>query len=615
MIIIVCMKIVPSIEDMKFDPVSNTVNREECHNVINPYDLYALAEAVKLKNQIGGKVIVLSMGKLSYKDILKETIALGADEIICVCDKVLGGADTLATSYTLEQAIRKIRTYDLIFCGKQTQDSETSQIGPQLGERLGIPSLVNIKKIDFVSEHIIQCECLTEDGCNLLETSTPCLVTVGVHASRTGTPKLKDIMKAQRAEITVWNAEDIGADKKLCGVSGSPTRVVHTFVPTFQNTCEYVTGNVREQSKQLAVKIVKLLQNDFSGRQESIPASPEQFPYSVENIGSKDYKDVWVYCEVENNTIKNVSLELLFKGRKLADELDVKLGIVVIGMDLHEIVEKLKLCPIDEIIVVENETISCFDEMLYTDIFQQLIKSGKPSIILFGATISGKTLAARIAVRVKTGLTADCTELEIEKHTGLLLQTRTTFGGKLYATIVCSETRPQLVTVKSGVFKAENLNVHREPVVKYIDIDVTKNILVKVVNQTHGRVKTHVSNDIVVSFGRGVSTNDNVRIVKELAELIGADISASRAAVDLGFAEYQCQIGQSGKTVSPKLYIAIGISGALQHLEGMRHSKNIIAINKDDGASIFNVASLGIVADAKSLLPELITQLKLILNE
>lgn len=612
--IIVCMKIVPSQDEMNFDPKSKTVNRNICKSIINPYDRYALEQAVQLKRKLGGKITVLSMGKQSYQSVLKETVAYGADEIIYASDFAFGGADTLATSYVLAKSIEKIGKYDVVLCGKQSQDSETAQIGPQLSERLGIPNCYNVKNIEADHDKLL-CECLTEKGNIILEVEVPCLLTVSIYKKNITTPTLKAIMKAQKIEPITWNAEDIGVNKSLCGTKGSATKVVYAYQPHFLSSCEKIEGNPEEQSYELASRIMEIVHNGFKYENKvSVALSETKYQCKVQNNGAKENHGVWVYCELVDGCICKVSLELLCKGRKLADDLNQKLIAIIIGDSVHvqKAVHDLSHYSIDDIYTFELEVLRDFDENLYTDVMENIIRKEKASILLVGATFYGKNLAARLAVRLETGLTADCIELEISKENGLLLQTRTTFGGNLYAVIVCPKARPQIVTVKENVFSVEYNNMYkRHPREKKIHIKLSSKRNSVKVKQINNQVLNRSTKDIIISYGRGICSKENIEMVRQLAELLGAELGASRAAVDLGYAYPQMQIGQSGRTVMPNLYIAIGISGALQHLEGMRNSHNIIAINVDERAPIFKIADIGVIADAKLVLPKLIEHIKM----
>ncbi len=331
-----------------------------------------------------------------------------------------------------------------------------------------------------------------------------------------------------------------------------------------------------------------------------------------EDAGEDDSQGVWVFAEQFDGKIKGVVYELLNKGRELADAVNTELCAVCLGHNV-EGVEQLGEYGADKIYLFDDPSLAQFQDDIYTQCMVDLIKERKPRMMITGATALGRAFIPRVAAIIETGLTADCTDLDIDKENGLLLQTRPTFGGNIMATIVCRTRRPQMSTVRPHVFKkgtpkpgrnAEivNMSLNGQPtdsrvrLLEFIE-DVTEKIKVE-------------DADIIVSGGRGLGKADNFKIVEELADVIGAAVGASRAVVDEGWIPYSHQVGQTGKTVCPKLYIACGISGAVQHLAGMQTSDMIVAINEDPNAPIFEVATYGIVGDLFEIVPMLTAKIK-----
>ena len=250
--IIVCVKQVPLTTKVKLNQSTNTIIREGIENVINPFDAYAIEEAIRLKERLGGKVIVISMGILSVKEVLRDALALGADEAILLSDRRFAGADTLATAYTLAKAIQKIGDYQLIICGKQATDGDTAQVGPALAEQLSIPHTTYVNKIELVNDRVIHCRKLIDEGFEKVELDLPALITV---VKEINVPRLFSIAGFRRArnkEILLWNAENIEAVEKNTGLSGSPTQVKKTYVPVHLVQTEYIKGTVPEQARELA---------------------------------------------------------------------------------------------------------------------------------------------------------------------------------------------------------------------------------------------------------------------------------------------------------------------------------------------------------------------------
>ncbi len=324
------------------------------------------------------------------------------------------------------------------------------------------------------------------------------------------------------------------------------------------------------------------------------------------------YKGIWVFAEQRDGKLKGVTYELLSKGRELADTLKTELSAICFGHDIEE-VSQLIGCGADKVYLVDNPALASHQEDLYTGELVELVQKYKPEIIIAGATSLGRSLIPRVAAILKTGLTADCTELEIDTERRLLLQTRPTFGGNIMATIICQARRPQMSTVRPRVFRKSPPDKKRKGQIIRVDFDheriTAKTKLLSFVEDITEAVKLE-DTDIIVSGGRGLGKAENFQLIQELASVLGAATGSSRPPVDEGWVSYSHQVGQTGKTVCPKLYIACGISGAVQHLAGMQTADVIVAINDNPDAPIFEVATYGIVGDLFKIVPMLITKLK-----
>ncbi len=327
----------------------------------------------------------------------------------------------------------------------------------------------------------------------------------------------------------------------------------------------------------------------------------------------KDYKGVWVFIEQKNSKIQSISYELLGKAQELAKKLKTQVSGVLIGNQMDDQLDELAAMGADNIYLVEAPEIANFQDEPYTNILVELIKKYKPEIFLCGATSIGRSLISRVAINIKAGLTADCTELDVDTEKNILLQTRPAFGGNIMATIISPSYRPQMATVRHKVMqpmapdKKRKAKIIRE---KY-DLSVYKSRtkLLDIVEEIESLINISEA-DIIVSGGRGMVAPENFKLLEELAHVLGAAVGSSRAAVDAGWMPYSHQVGQTGRTVAPKIYIACGISGQIQHLVGMQSSKIIVAINKDPDAPIFKVATYGIVGDCLQIVPALTKQFK-----
>ena len=348
----------------------------------------------------------------------------------------------------------------------------------------------------------------------------------------------------------------------------------------------------------------------------------------MNKMGLEEYKGVYVFAQQVDNELSGIAFELLGKAKDLAKELDTDVTAVLIGSEVKDLADELAAYGADKVIVVDDPELKEYRTEPYTHALASVINEYKPEIMLVGATAIGRDLGPRVSARVATGLTADCTVLEIgdfplvaipgreQKHNQLLM-TRPAFGGNTIATIACPDNRPQMATVRPGVMQAIDkiegakaevieFNPGFTPDNKYVEImEVVKSVT---------DVVDIMDANILVSGGRGVGSPENFKILEDLAEVLGGEVSCSRAVVDAGWKPRDIQVGQTGKTVRPNVYFAIGISGAIQHVAGMEEADIIVAINKDDTAPIFDVADYGIVGDLNKIVPMLTEQLKAVVK-
>lgn len=320
----------------------------------------------------------------------------------------------------------------------------------------------------------------------------------------------------------------------------------------------------------------------------------------------QDYKGVYVFVQQVDNKITGVSFELIGKAKELAAAMDTQVTAILLGYNVESLCDELAEYGADKIVMVDNEALEPYRTEPYAYAISAIIEKYKPSVVLYGATAIGRDLAPRVSARVRTGLTADCTKLEVDPETKGLQMTRPAFGGNIMATILCPEHRPQMATVRPGVMQKIKPVKGAKAEVEKLDLEFVPNHNYVKVEEVIKKVSNKIDIQdakILVSGGRGVGCPENFKLLSDLAEAIGGEVSASRACVDAGWAEKDIQVGQTGKTVRPNLYIACGISGAIQHLAGMEESDVIIAINKDESAPIFEVADYGIVGDLTKILP------------
>ncbi|MHA2378244.1 MAG: FAD-binding protein [Candidatus Thorarchaeota archaeon] len=339
---------------------------------------------------------------------------------------------------------------------------------------------------------------------------------------------------------------------------------------------------------------------------------------AVDKAKIAEYKDVWVFCETADGRMRSVAYELVTKGRELADKLGEKVVAVLIGHEVEGLAESLVHQGADKVLLVDDKICGHYTTDAFTIAMTTLIAPRKPAIVLYGATNNGRDLAPRVAARMALGLTADCTGLDIDDERQLV-QTRPAFGGNIMAEILCPYTRPQMATVRPNVFKPSDPEASRSGEIEKVEIKIGANQVrtrvIDTVKEVVEGMKSVEEADVVVCSGRGIKDPSNLDLPKELAGLLDAAVGGSRPIVDLGWLPPTQQVGQSGRTISPRLYFALGISGAIQHCAGMSSSDVIVAVNKDSDAPIFELADFGVVGDLFEIVPAIIEEIKRVQSE
>ena len=624
---IVLVKQVPDIKNIPkdaWDIEKGTLKRALLDNVCNELDKQALAFALSLRKQLGGEVVSLTMGPPFAEEVLTYTLSVGADKGILLTDRKLGGADTPATSYPLAQAIRKIvkdifngNDNCLIITGMQSIDGDTAQVPPQVAEELGIPHIAyatgfSIKNGDLMVERITRrgSETVTPQG-------YPCMVTV-TEWTKPFYPSFSRTRWAYSQELYRWNAEDIGADSSRIGLGGSRTDVVRVFSPQAVSTRNCIFEENLE-------KLLNMAKEAYYAE----PASTEETAkakYELPAARKGSYQgEVWVYAEQEGGEINPASFEILGKAIELASSLNEKTAAILVGKNVNNLASELIAHGADKVYVVEHELLDHFLPMAYKKAISELIANYKPQIMLFSATPLGRELGPRVAYSSKSGLTADCTELNIIDHkrgtqelTAVMMQTRPALGGNIMASIITKNSPVQMATVRPGVMKALEPDKSKSgEVIEFIPHLSESDLGVTITSSKLYESTVDLKDaDVVVSGGAGLKSKESFeRHIPPLAENFGrflnqkAMVGASRLAVESGFIDHSHQVGQTGQTVTPNLYVAVGISGAVQHITGMQNSKVILAINKEPNARIFKVADFGIVGDLETIIPDLIKAL------
>jgi len=624
---IVLIKQVPDIRNIPkeaWDWEKGTLKRGLLDNVCNELDKQALVFALRLREIQNGMTVSLTMGPPFAEEVLRYALSIGIDEGVLLTDRKLGGADTAATAYPLAQAIRKIekelfngsRDY-IIVAGMQSVDGDTAQVPPQIAEELGIVHIAYTTSFSFDNGRL-RVNRITRRGTETVTPENyPCLVTVTewtepLYAS------LRRRRWADSKELYQWSADDINVDESRIGLAGSRTNVVKIFSPkeVSLKTCVFEND---------LGKLARMIKESFASKLEVVE-EVDKPKYHLPEGRKSDYKgDVWVYAEQEGGEINTASFELLGKATELAGSLGEKVGAVLVGKDIKGLSEELIAYGAYRVYIAEHELLESFLPVPYTKAISALIKKYEPQMMLFSATPLGRELAPRVAYSSESGLTADCTGLDVidftrgeQEHIGILMQTRPALGGNIMACIITQNSKVQMSTARPGVMKAlEPDKTRTGEVFEYIPNITESDLGARIISAELHKASVKLKDArVIVSGGRGLKTKEGYdQYIRPLAESLGkfldqeAMVGASRLAVESGFIDRSHQVGQTGQTVKPRLYVAVGISGAVQHLTGMQGSDIILAINQDEGARIFSVADYGVAGNLEEIVPELINAL------
>jgi electron transfer flavoprotein alpha subunit len=610
------------------------MDRTKAKSIINIDCQFGLEAGLQLKKQYpDARLIVCSMGPKSFENALRKAISMGYDDAYLLSDRKLGGSDTYATGLAISTMLKHLgftkESIDpfIILAGRQTSDGDTAHVPSQVAESIGIPQATFVESLKADGHGNIIAKRIIEGGYQILKLPMPCVISM----TPTGIPprksSLSGAIKARSLNITTFGIDDIGLGTEKIGLNGSPTIVVKVVN----------IGSERPPIKMSVghneVSLVDSLIDNFKGGGNVMAKKDKEAIKETErpDFPEKDFRNgargIFTWAEITNDNISRPSLELLTPARKLASALgpDTRIMTLVIGKNVSQFARTLIEHGSDEVIIIENERLAEYRVMPFASIFAQVIRERKPEIALFAATTSGRELAPRIGMKTDSGVTADCTGLEIGEYVDkkekviykpILESRRPTYGESKLATIlgfVC----PQISTARAGTFEIpKQIEGRQGTISEFRPVLDEKDFVVEIMQTERGEggMQNLFDADIVISGGRG-TTVDNLKLVKELTEAlknqgIKAEWASSRPVVDDGIVEYARQIGQTGKTIRPKVYIAVGVSGAIQHLAGMKESEKIIAIDHNPKANIFHNADFGIVGEYTDILPEIIERVK-----
>ena len=631
--IISLIKQVPVPSEMRMGE-DGLMDRTKAKSIINIDCQFGLEAGLQLRKQNpDARLIVCSMGPGSFETSLRAAVSMGYDEAYLLSDRKLGGSDTYATGLAISTMLKHLGfTKDskepyIILAGRQTSDGDTAHVPSQVAENIGIPQATFVESVKADGSGSVIAKRIIEGGYQMMKLPLPCVISLTPTGIPPRKPSLSGAIKARSLKITTFGIDDIGLGTEKIGISGSPT-IVAKVVNMVSERPPITMSEGHNEASMVDSLIANLKKGgNVLEKKEAAAKKETDRPDFPEKDFREGARGILTWAEVTNGNISRPSLELLTPARNLANQLgnDTKVMTLIIGKNVQPLAQTLIEHGSDEVIFVENDSLEEYLVLPFASIFTQVIKERKPEIALFAATTSGRELAPRIGMRTSSGVTADCTGLEIGEYIDkkqkaiiapILESRRPTYGESKLATIlgfVC----PQISTARAGTFEVPPRVNERPGIISaFTPVLDEKDFVVEIIKTVRGEggLQNLFDADIIVSGGRG-TTSDSLGLMKALAEAlkgqgINAEWACSRPVVDEGITEYARQVGQTGKTVRPKVYVAVGISGAIQHIAGMKEAGQVIAINHNPKASIFNNADFGIVGEYQDIIPELIDRVK-----
>ena len=605
----VCMKYVPVIARIQFDYETKTIVREGVPSEVNPFDLLGLVRAVELKKGPDDEVVVLTMGPPGAAEGLTNCLALGADRAVLVTDRALAGSDTLATSRALALALAK-EAPDLIICGRNSTDGETGQVGPEVAELMGLPHISYARRLDFKDDGTgVIVERITDEGFQVLECDLPAVVCVTEGVAPELYPNRQQMEEAQSKPTGQLTCADLSDDNSQFGVEGSPTWVneIRLVEP---NRAGVLLEDVEpaDAAKQVAEAVRQKLAELAEAEAETpAAAASARYPDSRK-------QGIWVVAETTRDGLARVTLEMLGKARELTAITQSEVAAVLIGpgqtAQIDPQVKELAAYGADRVIVLDNSGAGPVYGRAVGLALADAVAKEPPYAVLFASTADGRDLASRLAARLELGLTGDAIDLEIDDD-GRLVQLKPALGGNVVAPIL-SKTLPNLVTLRPGLLAPAPPEPGAEAAVERVTAAPFEGSDVRLISEEFQEDREGLAlaqATVVVGLGMGVG-EENVPSLQEVARSINATVATTRDVVHAGWLPPQLQVGISGRTIAPTVYIAVGIRGAFNHTVGLQRAGVIVAVNRSRRATIFRSSDIGIVGDWEDFLPALIEELR-----
>ena len=604
--IAVCVKWVPAISRIRLDPETKRLVREGVPSELNAYDVLAVNRAVELKQEQGGSVAVYTMGPPDVRRGLVRCLAMGADEAFHLNDVAFAGADTLATSRALALALAR-EGYDLVLFGNNSVDAETGQVGPEVAEMLGVPQVTAVSRLEVAEDGSVHAERALENGAEVVKGALPLLVSVteGI-APDTQAPR-DAVRAAEEREITEITAAMLSDDVSQFGGAGSPTWVaeVRQIEPSREGRL-ITEGSATEMAREAAAALAERGAFDAVGDAASATDAAADTPRPGGG------PEVWVVAEADEGGLRPVTFEMLAAAQPVADALGGRVAAFVIGgAESAGYAGALGGAGADAVMIASSHELRAYSTAAYTAVLAEAIAGRQPFAVLLASTPNGRDLAARVSARLNLGLTGDCIGLDVDDAG--LAQLKPAFGGNIVAPIY-SRTLPNMVTVRPGVFSALRTNPARSVPVSEIDAG-------SLPSDGVARVEFRAAPDAdaaaldkaqaVVCVGMGIGGPERIRELEELRAMLGADLICTRDVVEAGWMPRQRQVGLTGRSIAPRLYVGIGVRGDFNHAVGIQRAGTVLAVNNDRRAAFFRGQSdVGVVADWQEFVPAFVEELR-----
>ncbi|HSK15567.1 MAG TPA: FAD-binding protein [Gaiellaceae bacterium] len=601
--IVVLVKQVPNPSHVKLDPETRRLVREGVPLELNELDVYAVTEAIRLRDANGGEVVTMTMGPPQAEEALRTTLAMGADRAIHLSDKVFAVADTIGTSRTLAMAIEK-EGADLVLCGRKTVDSETWQVPPETAAFLGWPQLTSADRLSL-EDGRLRGRRETDEGYDTYELSLPAVVSVAEGINEGIWPARRDVEATEKdARIAIWTGKDLAPDVEeddpRFGQTGSPTRVLAVKDVTPERK-----GEVAASPEKAAARITALL--DEAGPR---PASPWEKPERLGETPGESY-DCWTIVELVDGAPRHVSLELLGKGRELAGKLGGANVALILGRDLDPAAREAARHGADRVVLVDDPRLAQYHPDTYASALRRVVERDRPHALLIPSTIMGRDYGPRVAGELELGMTGDCVGLGIDKA-GRLIQTKPAYGGNIVS-VIMGATTPQLATVRPGMFAPVEPRDDHEAEVVRLELGDLPEPAARLLEREHRPDTAGYELDsahVCICVGKGVGGPDGVAEIERYAARLGGAVGASRDVTDAGWLPKNRQIGLTGRAIAPRLLVEVGVRGAFEHLVGSVHAGVIVALNANERAPIFEHADVSLVGDWRETLPPLVAALE-----